>query len=98
VVEIITVAPAIENVSESVEEGFSTAVAVMVTQLEQPVFGAVYVTELDDPLLTVFESVPSPVVGVIVHVTPCGLWWLWKVWALKTYWLPAGIEVTLFKI
>jgi hypothetical protein len=41
VVEIVTVGPAIENVSESVEEGFSTEVAVMVTQLVQLVFGAV---------------------------------------------------------
>jgi predicted neutral ceramidase superfamily lipid hydrolase len=84
VVEIVTVGPAIENVSESVEEGFSTETAVMVTQLEQPALGAVYVTELDDPLFTVFDRVPSPVDGVSVQVTPCGLWWLWKVWALKT--------------
>jgi hypothetical protein len=40
-VEIEIVDPAIENVSESVEEGFSTEVAVMVTQLEQLVLGAV---------------------------------------------------------
>jgi hypothetical protein len=34
-------APAMENVSESVEEGFSTEAAVMVTQLVQLEFGAV---------------------------------------------------------
>jgi len=34
-------APEMENVLESVEEGFATEVAVMVTQLEQLVFGAV---------------------------------------------------------
>jgi len=33
--------PAMENVSESAEEGFSIEVAVTVTQLEQLLFGAV---------------------------------------------------------
>jgi len=79
VVEIATVGPAIENVLESVDEGFSTAAAVMVTQFEQPAFGAVYVTELDEPLFTAFERVPSPVAGESVQVTPWGLWWLWNV-------------------
>jgi hypothetical protein len=41
VVKMASVEPAIENVSESVEEGFSTEVAVTVTQLVQVLAGAV---------------------------------------------------------